>query len=1570
MQHKIFVFICLLCFIIMFSLSFNFSSLSYQKLDKLSSSISKYLIINGNNYLLLSKTIAVIFLKIGKVKNILDLTYTYFLLSSFFCLYGFFVERKYQNSKNNPLIVAKFIMNLIYCWGCFIMFLGNFIKKTSFTGLLPIFLVSSILFILSVFYINDENSNLLSINNSKDIEIYNNIRLFINSIELKSKNREALMELLSYSYNKINLSQVKKVKNTIGLEKVLEKPKDLLIDNSDIEYLLYQHIDLLFKDSLNIFKNSPILLVNYAVFQIEKLKKFQKSYRTLIKAAELTGLSYSKEFFIYRLKRNLEEKGIKMGIEQTHISYAFQTKQILCLIQKISQYYFQFWNNLLNKNDIVDINHLKELGIKIDELIHIIKEKYKTLVSNGLNTKKISSIYANFTNDVLNDPKEIQELNYNDFENDDKLLSIFFDINHLQSKSDFQFIIVYGYGEFFGIIKKISLGICKRLGYSEKDLINQNINLIIPEFLRAPHEKMLKIKIKYATPQNNSFNNLKESFLLLRNSAKFLVPLYVNNGIIFDENNHPMIFLKLNDIQERKNDNKYKICYILINNKLLIQNFTPNCLNTLGFESYFLNGSFEITQFIPDFYNELLNNLTNETDEVNQLNIKVKLFKDLLLTKNHDKIILNWKNSERFICYVKELKILNETIGFTLELESTITQLDSTSVNKSYTSTTNYNKLKMKNSNQSRKSLIHILQKKDTEMGLVYQNYIPIVEKEVLFNIDAKAFYLKNKNQYYYDDNSLTIKKFFDKKYNQQKTFEKSVKKETEESNLSSSYITSSSSSDYVEEEEEQFSDKMNENNNQENNIDFDESNYQNYYKIKINHIFYSIYDFNNNSFIEIKTNNFESKVEEIIKREKNVTKKVNFELENKNKNKKEAEFRYSLIKKINKKMNVMGKQTISQSNIIKKLISPHWINKSIISLIICYFLSLALLIIIPYITFKNIFNSNKKIYILTSFVHTQCSLSEQIILAYYYLSEFIFLKNPKYKCDYINDRAKYTEIIKQKIISTYAQTEKLLDTFILHKAAISKDSQKIIDTYFYNMSVYWYQGEYTFYSVKKEYLITPSIQTYVFNYISFIYLNSSKQHFLHHTIQYNMENYQKIADGIRLLNKYYLDEMKKISKSNRILLCLIFLFYFSFEIIITLLCIIGNIKSIREKEKYLNIFYKIDIEIIRIMGLKCQKYSNIQIDKKSLAQNQELINSDSEDNDIQSLLTKKEIDINHNILMNKNDQKLYLKNEKIFKNKEFKNLLIFTFIVHFTLIIIVILSILKTLTSFNKFYNSALINVLYMEQEQYFFKNINSLRLNLRNSGLIFYNGIHSFNFEETKDNYKTIFLRIKQLELDIYNNITEKGLPGNASMIIINNLTSGLCDYYDNLYNLSNLTCYDLGENVVDYGIIPIYTYYIKIIFQLLYDFNDIINYIIAKGYNYSDFAYGTELYNDKIPDNVENEEDYLNSNPFLIVNSKGFRDITLIIVNILVPMYQSIIKILFESFDNYYQDNHNFIFIMMVIFYSIIILVYVFHTCPMIYNENKDINKTRSILGVIPKNVLYEIIKNEDELKDKDK
>ena len=134
-----------------------------------------------------------------------------------------------------------------------------------------------------------------------------------------------------------------------------------------MDFILYQHIDDIYKQSLNKFKASPILLVNYAVFQMEKLHKYQKSYKTLLKATEIHNLNYSEEFFIYRIKRNIEEKGIEMGIEQTHISFAYQTKEILTLIQKIASLYSQFWGLLLNKNDSMDINNLKDLGVKIDE---------------------------------------------------------------------------------------------------------------------------------------------------------------------------------------------------------------------------------------------------------------------------------------------------------------------------------------------------------------------------------------------------------------------------------------------------------------------------------------------------------------------------------------------------------------------------------------------------------------------------------------------------------------------------------------------------------------------------------------------------------------------------------------------------------------------------------------------------------------------------------------------------------------------------------------------------------------------------------------------------------------------------------------------------------------------------------------------------------------------------------------------------------------------------------------------------------------------------------------------------
>ena len=67
--------------------------------------------------------------------------------------------------------------------------------------------------------------------------------------------------------------------------------------------------------------------------------------------------------------------------------------------------------------------------------------------------------------------------------------------------------------------------------------------------------------------------------------------------------------------------------------------------------------------------------------------------------------------------------------------------------------------------------------------------------------------------------------------------------------------------------------------------------------------------------------------------------------------------------------------------------------------------------------------------------------------------------------------------------------------------------------------------------------------------------------------------------------------------------------------------------------------------------------------------------------------------------------------------------------------------------------------------------------------------------------------------------------------------------------------------------------------------------------------------------------------------------------------------------ENFEKYYQDMYDINSIGNTIFICLVLLYYLFKIFPLIYSENKDINKTRTILSVIPKNVIYEIIKNEN-------
>ena len=401
----------------------------------------------------------------------------------------------------------------------------------------------------------------------------------------------------------------------------------------------------------------------------------------------------------------------------------------------------------------------------------------------------------------------------------------------------------------------------------------------------------------------------------------------------------------------------------------------------------------------------------------------------------------------------------------------------------------------------------------------------------------------------------------------------------------------------------------------------------------------FAIYNYKTHTFNEVNNYNFEYKVEEIMNGERNTTKRTS--LTKTNINSEEAINKYKLIgnRKVNNYNSLLNIDDFGKSNMVKKIISPHFINKSIIYLSFYFLLSLIIIIVVPLIIFGQIIKSIKKIYGLSSYIHCQCSISENVILTCYYLSQFILLKNPRYSPLYIKNRTDYSNYLYKEIKNIYNNTQKHLEVFIYQKPSVSKNSQKIIDNYSFNLNIYWYIHYYAYEFELNPILMTPAVQIYFFCSIIYLDLGESEQHFLNANIQYVTSNYQIIADGIAVLNQYYIDEISETSKNQKSFLWIIFILYLICEAIISYLCILGKIKTIREKEKYLNIFYKIDIELIHIMNTRCQKYAKLQIDQNSLTQKQELFNDDSSDNENETLISNKENESNFSYSNNKNNK-------------------------------------------------------------------------------------------------------------------------------------------------------------------------------------------------------------------------------------------------------------------------------------------------------------------------------------------
>ena len=1566
-EHLAYFIICLISFFLLWFLSCIFTFVSFDKKEKFSSSVSKYLIINGDLILILYKPFVVILLELCIVVNLLDFTIIFIFLSSLFSSYCIYIERKYQSAKNNIHINLKYIFNIFFVVNALMLLISNLIKELKFNGMFYFFLTISLVILLYIYSTSINHFKLVKKPVKNEKEIYNNIRIISKLIEEKSKNRYHLIKLLSYSFNLTFNEQLAKFKNKTPLKKIVEIYNNNNKENEDskLEFYFYQYLEGVYKDTLKIFRDCPLLLVNYAIFQLEKMHRYHKSYIILLKCLSLSNLNYSEEFFIYRIKRNLEEKGTELGKDQSYISYIYQINNILSLISEVSFSYSQLYGILLNNTKLMDINHLKEIAIKIDNLNNKIHEGHKIIEESGFNTKKISYFYNNFKKDILNEKntslkylKEDEEL----YDDGIKIESYYFDINNIVNNSNFKYLIASGESQNFGSIIKIALELCELLGYSDKDIIGQNMNILIPNIIRVPHENLLIEKIhNTALLEEQSKINLKVIPVCLLSSSKFLIPINLEVGIYYDENNQSIIFSKV-----IKSEQYYKKCVVLINTSLIIQMFSANSIYLLGLELNIINENIDISHYFLEFNCELINYFSSHSVKNKDiLSIKVKLIKEYFFNNNYNSII-TWKNNKKFQVEWKELKIKNKVYGYIIFFEP----IETNDINKSHCNESIFSPRRKATNIPSIKTI-------NIPFPQINKNYLPSIEdkEKINYDIKEKSYYMNDINK-----KNKSIKEFFQNKF-EKILINKKEKEKKSESQKDSNIINSESddfSSEYhsysldteeeeeledEEEEEEKEKEKNFKNNKQEIIIETSNDN-DKYYEVNLMKVFLHIYDFKSHIIKECRDYIAKSKMVKLMDEEKSITKKkLNKKITEKNVTAKFDKFNSSFVNENNNKSSDLNQEKNISNKIVEKIISkiikPKLINTNILYYLSFYIIKLLDLIIVSLILYHLLYDNIQKLFQLYESIYFECRAIGTIGLIQFYSFEYILLKNNHYYNFYQN-RTIYRKSIIPILYNLYTNGLNDIRAYDIEEKNLNQNYQNKFLNLKGNFTVFHESQNLSIGQKSIQLSSDCAIKEFFFSLYYFIMSEENKIHFLNIYFNYILANIEplsvllssKIDIYINYLD-YYISNLKKMPWN-------IYFIEISIIIILTVFCLYAKINIIKEKQKYLGMFYKIDHQILKILLLKCEKYSKIQINKENPINHNNLLEIGQDDSEIDSLIEIK--DNEYNYLFNNNNENMVKKKnfnqvEKITKNTEFQKAIIIDFSFTIILCTIILLLIFLLNSKYKNYSICSKLNHYFITEGKYMFSALNNIRTAIVFSNT-FINDQSDYNLLlKLIISISTNFSEIKEIDLNIHEISNQYKLPGNSSIILNKYLTDNYCFLLINFTNQNNITCDEFAYNISYFGLPTIQTYYFNNLIQSGYLLLNYIEENNNKGYKFYEQYFDTPLYVD-----IYNDEEYSSKNPFNILNNNSIRDTSVILTVIFYPIANFLIKGIYDNIYKFNKDLRESVTLFIAFFISFIVLIYMFIIFPRILKENKDINKTKIILGVIPKIVLYEIIKTE--------
>ena len=264
-------------------------------------------------------------------------------------------------------------------------------------------------------------------------------------------------------------------------------------DNIEAEHLASLDLaEKIYSDGLRRFPISMMALFRSEYCFCYK-KEIASALHTLTKA-EHFGPVFDESYTIFALRLiYMELDDVNQRDIQSYLSW--QSNQIIASHEdeKASNFQLRFWTELMATSP--DLSKLHDLSVVIHESMSAAHDAFKKLIKLNPSSENVLRSYASFLIDVMNRPDEANSMLRRADELEDAAARSHKDNEAIGTGllSDRMAIIsVTSSHDRLGEIIDVNTGAVRLTGHSRGDLLNSNVNRIIPAPIAAHHNAFLK----------------------------------------------------------------------------------------------------------------------------------------------------------------------------------------------------------------------------------------------------------------------------------------------------------------------------------------------------------------------------------------------------------------------------------------------------------------------------------------------------------------------------------------------------------------------------------------------------------------------------------------------------------------------------------------------------------------------------------------------------------------------------------------------------------------------------------------------------------------------------------------------------------------------------------------------------------------------------------------------------------------------------------------------------------------------------------------------------------------------